>query len=104
MRCLHWIGWEHANYNMGLHTLNFARKITADDMKALLSEAASLIGGVNAAYFDKQPYEWDGVANPMTHLPQRPSSNLGHSVLLESDFDTLYRNRFSAHICRIRRN
>ncbi len=95
VRCLHWIGWEHANYNMGLHTLNFSRKVTPDDMKALLSEAASLIGGVNAAYFDKQPYEWDGVANPMAHLPRRPSPNQGHAVLLDSDFDTLCRNRFS---------
>ena len=43
----------------------------------------------------KQPYEWDGVANPMALLPRRPSSNLGHAVLLDSDFDTLYRNRFS---------
>jgi CelD/BcsL family acetyltransferase involved in cellulose biosynthesis len=95
VRCLYWIGWEHANYNMGLHTLNFARKSSPQDVKSLLSEAACLIGGVNAAYFDKQPYEWDGVANPMAHLPQRPSANQGHSVLLETDFDTLYRNRFS---------
>jgi CelD/BcsL family acetyltransferase involved in cellulose biosynthesis len=95
VRCLHWIGREHANYNMGLHTLKFARESSPEDVKALLSEAASLIGGVSAAYFDKQPYEWDGVANPMAHLPHRPSANMGHAVLLESDFDTLYRNRFS---------
>ncbi len=95
VRCLHWIGWEHANYNMGLHTLNFARETSPQDVRALLSEVACLIGGVNAAYFDKQPYEWDGVANPMAHLPLRPSANQGHAVLLETDFDTLYRNRFS---------
>ncbi len=95
VRCLNWIGWEHANYNMGLHTLNFARKSSPKDVRALLSEAAGLIGNVNAAYFDKQPYEWDGVANPMAHLPHHPSANKGHAVLLESDFDTLYRNRFS---------
>lgn len=95
VRCLHWIGWEHANYNMGLHTLHFARNISPNDMKALLSEAAGMIGSVSAAFFDKQPLEWDGVANPMAKLPQRPSANMGHAVLLESDFDTLYRNRFS---------
>ena len=95
VRCLHWIGWQHANYNMGLHTLKFARQSSPEDVKALLSEAVCLIGGVSAAYFDKQPYEWDGVVNPMAYLPLRPSANMGHAVLLESDFDTLYRNRFS---------
>lgn len=93
--CLHWVGWEHANYNMGLHTLNFARKASPQDMKALLGEAARLIGDVDAAYFDHQPYEWDGVANPMALMPSSPSANQGHSVLLETDFDMLYRNRFS---------
>jgi CelD/BcsL family acetyltransferase involved in cellulose biosynthesis len=95
IRCLHWIGWEHANYNMGLHTLHFSRNILPNDMKALLSEAAGMIGSVSAAFFDKQPLEWDGVANPMAQLPKRPSANMGHAVLLESDYDTLYRNRFS---------
>ena len=95
LRCLCWIGWEHANYNMGLHTLDFARTASAEDIRALLSEAACLIGGVSAAYLKQQPYEWDGVKNPMARLPHRPSANMGHAILLESDFDTLYRNRFS---------
>lgn len=93
--CLRWVGQEHANYNMGLHTLQFARNATANDIKILLSEAARLIGGVSAAHFELQPFEWDGIPNPMARLPHSQSANTGHSILLEQDFDTLYRNRFS---------
>lgn len=95
IRCLRWIGWEHANYAMGLHTLDFVRKVSRNDVKRLLSEAANLVGDISAALFDKQPLEWDGAPNPMALLPHRPSANMGHSVLLETDFDMLYRNRFS---------
>ncbi|GBE42745.1 MAG TPA: GNAT family N-acetyltransferase [Rhizobiales bacterium] len=93
--CLRWIGQDHANYNMGLHSLAFARQATADDISTLLGEAAGLIGDVSAAHFEHQPFDWDGIPNPMARLPHSQSANTGHSILLEKDFDTLYRNRFS---------
>jgi len=94
INCLRWIGWEHANYQMGLHTLDFARNVTAEDMKVLLERAATL-SGANVALLRYQPAEWDGVRNPMTLLPFHPSTSLGHSVLLDTDFENLFRNRFS---------
>lgn len=94
-RCISWMGWEHANYSMGLHRLNFAREVTREDMRRLLCEAAKLIGGVNAAILAMQPFESDGVPNPFALLPHQASANTGHSILLDGDFDTLYRNRFS---------
>lgn len=93
--CLRWIGQGHANYNMGLHTLQFARNATANDIRILLSEAARLIGDISVAHFELQPFDWDGIPNPMARLPHSQSANTGHSILLEKDFDTLYRNRFS---------
>jgi len=95
VRCLRWIGWEHANYNMGVHNPEFARNVAPEDMRALLNHAAQLIGGVSAAHFGKQPLERNGLPNPMALLPNRPSANTGHAILLEEDFDTLFRTRFS---------
>jgi len=92
--CLRWIGQEHANYNMGLYALPFARNAKPDDIKTLLGEAARLIGGVSAVHFEKQPFQWDGIPNPMARLPHSRSANMGHAILLDTDFDTLYRNRF----------
>lgn len=94
IRCLYWIGAEQSNYNMGIFDPNFALRVTGEDMRALLNDAASLIGA-NAARFENQPVERDGIPNPMALLPHRPSANDGHAVLLDQDFDTLYRNRFS---------
>ena len=93
IRCLHWIGAGQSNYNMGGFDRNFALSVTPEDMRALLNHAAGLIGA-NAARFDNQPVERDGVRNPMMLLPNRPSANDGHAILLDQDFDTLYRNRF----------
>ena len=95
MGCLQWIGQDHANYNMGLYALPFARNATPNDIKTLLSETARLIGDVSVVKFEKQPFQWDGVANPMALLPHAQSANMGHAILLDTDFDTLYRNRFS---------
>lgn len=94
VKCLHWIGWQQANYQMGLHTLNFARNVAHEDMHEILSHVAS-VAGANVALLHHQPFEWDGVANPMAMLPHQLSSNLGYSVLLDRDFDNLFRNRFS---------
>ncbi|MEM8743219.1 MAG: GNAT family N-acetyltransferase [Pseudomonadota bacterium] len=93
IRCLNWIGAEQSNYNMGGFDRTFALSVSAEDMRALLNHAAQLVGA-NAARFDKQPIERDGIRNPMALLPNRPSANDGHAVLLDQDFDTLYRNRF----------
>ena len=93
IRCLNWIGAEQSNYNMGGFDRSFALSVSADDMRALLNHAAQLVGA-NAARFDNQPVERDGVRNPLALLQHRPSANNGNAVLLDQDFDTLYRNRF----------
>ncbi len=95
LRCLKWIGQDRANHNMGLNTLEFSRGVTASDVKALLCRAAQIAGDVSAAIFRNQPVEWNGIPNPLRFLTHRPSANQGHMLLLDSDYDTLYRNRFS---------
>jgi len=95
LRCLQWIGQNHANRNMGLNSLEFSRGVTASDVKTLLCRSAEIIGDVSAAHFINQPGEWNGIPNPLRLLTHRPSANQGHMLLLDSDYDTLYRNRFS---------
>jgi len=92
--CLRWIGWEHANYQMGLYTLDFAQKVTPGDMRAIIQQFAEL-AGASAALLKYQPVEWDGAPNPFALLPRRSSSSNGYAILLDKDFDNLYRNKFS---------
>ena len=95
LRCLQWIGQSRANHNMGLNSLKFSRGVSASDVKALLSRAAKIIGNVSAAYFINQPDAWNGKPNPLKLLSHLPSARQRHMLLLDRDYDTLYRNRFS---------
>lgn len=95
IRTLEWIGQEHANYNMGLFDPHFAQNVEADDMWALLKAAVTMAGSVSIACFRNQPREWEGIPNPLYRLPNQASPNSGYAVLLDRDFETLYRNRFS---------
>ena len=94
-RTLQWIGQDLSNYNMGLFELHFARSLGGTDVDALLRAAADMAGGVALADFRKQPELWEGVPNPLRLLSHQASPNIGYSIRLTHDFDTLYRNRFS---------
>ncbi len=95
LRILKWIGQDHANYNMGVFNPEFAATATPGDIKSLLRTVADMAGGLSLAHFRNQPADWEGVPNPFAKLAARPSPNRGYAVLLDQDFDTLYRNRFS---------
>lgn len=90
---LRWLGQDHANYNMGLFTPEAAEGLTADDMSAILRQAAGRVGAA-AAIFGAQPFTWDGATNPFAKLPHQRSPNSGYAVRL-GDFTTLYQDRFS---------
>lgn len=95
VRSLRWIGQAHNSYNLGLYDHDFARRVLPGDVEALLNEAARLTGDVAAAELCNQPVQWDGIRNPFAALPRRPHADSGHAVILDTDFDTLYRNLFS---------
>lgn len=95
LRALQWIGQDLGNYNMGLFDPHFARTVQAADIRSLLCEVAVMAGDVSITYFRNQPIEWEGEPNPFATLPHQRSPNRGYAVLLDQDFDTLYRNRFS---------
>ena len=93
MKVLHWLGQEHANYNMGLFAPEAAPKFTANDLSRLLSEVARDTGAA-AAILKAQPFSWDGIANPFAKLPHRLTPSSGYAVTL-GDFAALYEERFS---------
>lgn len=95
LRVLKWMGQDHGNYNMGVFDPDFVSSATVADIKSLLREAAEMAGNISLADFRNQPAEWEGISNPFATLSSRPSPNKGYAVLLDQDFDTLYRNRFS---------
>ena len=93
MRVLHWLGQDHANYNMGLFAPEAAANFTASDISGLLSEVARATGAA-AAILKAQPFSWDGGVNPFTRLTHQLSPSSGYAVTL-GDFAALYEKRFS---------
>ena len=93
MKVLHWLGQDHANYNMGLFAPGAAPKFTAEDISRLLAEVARETGAV-AAILKAQPFGWDGVENPFAKLPRQPTPSSGYAVRL-GDFTQIYENQFS---------
>ncbi len=94
LKTLEWIGQEQTNYNLGLYERDFALKVTAEDVRALLRAASRLDHGVSVASFLKQPEVWDGVPNPLAKLPHQSSPSAGYVVTLERDFEAVFNARF----------
>jgi CelD/BcsL family acetyltransferase involved in cellulose biosynthesis len=93
MKVLAWLGQSHANYNMGLFASEFAASFGGNDISQLLRAVARRIGAV-AAILKKQPFNWDGIANPFAQLPHQPSPSSGYAVTL-GDFAAIFDRRFS---------
>jgi len=93
MKVLHWLGQDHANYNLGLFAPEAAAKFTADDITRVLREVAHETGAA-AAVLKAQPFSWDGAANPFAKLSHQFTPSSGYAVKL-GDFTELYQRRFS---------
>lgn len=94
LKALQWAGQDMSNYNMGLYDREFARDATGADIAAMLSTAAAMAGDISLARLRNQPAEWEGATNPFAKLPHQDSPNSGYAILLDRDFETMYRNRF----------
>ncbi len=92
LKVLHWLGHEHANYNMGLFAPE-GPQFTAEDLFSLL-QAVGCETGAAAAILTSQPFSWDGFANPFARLPHQRAPNSGYEATL-GDFADLYEKRFS---------
>ncbi|GAB4238754.1 MAG: GNAT family N-acetyltransferase [Methyloligellaceae bacterium] len=95
LRTLTWVGQDLANYNMGLFEKSFAEQISGADMRILLKSVCEEGGGFALAELRNQPLVWDGIPNPLVRLDHQQAANSGYATLLDADFETFYRNRFS---------
>ena len=93
LRVVEFLGGKHANFNMGLWRRDAAAKISADDLRAVLSRLA---GRADIVKLVNQPLTWAGSTNPFALLPQQRSANFGFSGPLVPDFEALFRARTNA--------
>lgn len=92
MTVLKWLGQDHANYSFGLFAAGIAPLLTKNDVSCLLRAIARRTGAA-AAYFEAQPFSWQGVPNPFALLSHQLAPNSGFAIEL-GDFQTLYLGRF----------
>ncbi|HEV7259329.1 MAG TPA: GNAT family N-acetyltransferase [Bosea sp. (in: a-proteobacteria)] len=98
IRFAEFIGGKHANYHMGLYAPEFAALLDARNMRQLLSEIGSVIGGLDAFIFVNQPTQWQGVANPLAALAAGPSPSGAYKLaLVPGDGDGSLRRSMSSH-------
>jgi len=72
-RVLQFLGGKHANINFGLWDREFARSLTAAEIRLVLDRIAASGHGIDLIALHRQPATWDGIANPLLLLPHQPS-------------------------------
>jgi CelD/BcsL family acetyltransferase involved in cellulose biosynthesis len=92
-RIAEFLGGKHANFNMGLWRRDVAAKITADELRAVLTQ---LSNHADVLKLTHQPMTWAGATNPLALLPYQKAANTGFSGALVSNFEDLLRARTNA--------
>ena len=74
IRIARFMGGKHANFNMALWDMDFAREATAADLDALLSGLRAK-DAVDVLALTQQPRHWQDQLNPIATLPKQRSVN-----------------------------
>jgi CelD/BcsL family acetyltransferase involved in cellulose biosynthesis len=74
LRVATFMGGKHANFNMALWDMDFAREATAADLEALLSGLRAK-NAVDILALTQQPRHWQDHLNPLATLPRQRSVN-----------------------------
>jgi len=93
---LTWLGQARSNYNFGLYRRDIINQIGEAEIRAILGQIARHRPEIGAIYFLKQPFEWNGVKNPLSQLPSYPAALRAYALNLSPDFDSLYESIFGA--------
>jgi CelD/BcsL family acetyltransferase involved in cellulose biosynthesis len=85
------LGFKHANFNVGLWRRDAAAAITGHDLQAIFERIASAGYAVDVLALFRLPATWDGAANPFLLLPHQPSVDMSARLSLppRSSADTL---------------
>ena len=91
---LSWLCQDRSNYNFGLYRRDIIDQIGESEIRAILTQIARHRPEISAINFLKQPFEWNGVKNPLAQLPLFPSTVRAYALNLSPDFDSLYASTF----------
>ena len=86
-KILRWIGGSHANICQGLYHPDFAHYLTKDYLTEMFHHAFKQVSGVGVICLENQPKHWNGLANPLSELPNQPCVNNSFGLELEESFD-----------------
>ena len=95
LRVAQFLGGKHSNYNLGLFRPD--RAFSAQDLRALLSAAASAVPrGPHLYRFLNLPLTWRGGVNALTLLPHRAAASRAYAMTLTGDGESFLAARLSA--------
>ena len=90
VRILCYLGCPEASYQIGLYAPRFARSLTLERVFEFSREIRSLLPKFHVARFKRQPFEWQGLKNPLAFFPHKPAPSNGYAISLNADYQTLY--------------
>lgn len=100
---LRWLSQDYANYNLGLYRPDIVDQIGEVEIRAIFGQIACHWPEISAIQFRKQPFEWNGVNNPIAQLPSYPGASSAYALNLSPDFHSLYASTFSGRTRRKRK-
>jgi len=79
------LGGKHSTFNMGLWRRDFAASAGKADIDTIFAAIAAHRDGIDLLALAQQPERWDGVVNPLAHLPHQPSANACPLLRMQPD-------------------
>jgi CelD/BcsL family acetyltransferase involved in cellulose biosynthesis len=76
LNIVQFLGSKHANFNIGLWRRDILPSTTARDILDIFESIAAGSPAVDMVTLFRQPWTWDGLANPFELLPHQPSVDI----------------------------
>lgn len=94
LRCVEYLGGEHANYNMPVFAADAFDRLGVTDLHRLLDRIRAE-ASPDLFVLRRQPENWAGRPNPFLLPSSQPSPSFAYSGSLHLPYDELYRLRVS---------
>lgn len=93
---LGWLGGQHSNYQTGLFAKEWLADLSQSQFGELWRAILAALPHIDAVHFENQPAYWEGIQNPLSHLPSYQSANKSYLLTLKPDFQSLYEEKRSS--------
>lgn len=90
LRILCFLGCEEASYQFGLFAPRFARSLDTARAIEFMQQIKALLPRFDVMRFQRQPFEWQGLKNPLSWVDHKPAPSCGYAITLNADYQTLY--------------